>query len=278
MQKVEMRSSLDMIAGAQEIRSITDSGVVFSICTLVNDVQSYRNMLNSFLEAGFGYADCEYIYIDNASSTTYDAYEGLNKAISKSRGKFIILCHQDVLLRFDNRADLTQRLNEIEKNMPNWAVAGNAGGGQLLGNLCIRITDPHGQDVAQGDFPQQVSSLDENFIVLKKSANLGFSNDLSGFHLYGTDICLIAHTRGYECCVIDFHLEHLSPGTCDASFIDSRRRLIDKYRRAFAGRTIQTTCTRFYLSGSWVLSRLVNATPVLKLIRKLQRVRRGIHL
>ena len=134
MQKVEMRSSLDMIAGAQEIRSITDSGVVFSICTLVNDVQSYRNMLNSFLEAGFGYADCEYIYIDNASSTTYDAYEGLNKAISKSRGKFIILCHQDVLLRFDNRADLTQRLNEIEKNMPNWAVAGNAGGGQLLGN------------------------------------------------------------------------------------------------------------------------------------------------
>jgi hypothetical protein len=51
----------------------------------------------------------------------------------------------------------------------------------------------------------RVFSLDENFIV----AHLGISRDLYGFHFYGTDLCLAAHTLCYNTYVIDLHLWHI---------------------------------------------------------------------
>ena len=56
-----------------------------------------------------------------------------------------------------------------------------------------------------GELPAKVHTLDENFIVVRRAANLSLSHDLDGFHLYGTDLCLIADVLGGNRYVIDFH-------------------------------------------------------------------------
>ena len=189
----------------------------YTIGTLVTDLAQYRRSVRSFNAAGFATEDCQFLYIDNSRFNNFTAYNGLNHILNHAESEYIILCHQDVLLDFDGRALLDRRLRDLEVRDPFWALAGNAGG-VASGNLAIRITDPHGSDQKTHEYPQRVSSLDENFIVLKSDARLAFSTDLSGFHLYGTDVCLLADVQGHNCYVIDFHLRHLSAGNKSPSF------------------------------------------------------------
>lgn len=223
----------------------------FSICTLMTRPEQYAAMLRSYRAAGFG-DDCEYLCIDNSRGNVHDAYTGYNAFLSEARGEFVILTHQDVELRFDDRAVLERRLRELTAIDPIWGVCGNSGG-IALGRNAIRITDPHGTDVQMGPFPQRVFTLDENFIVARRRANLCLSRDLAGYHLYGSDLCVMADVAGHRCYVIDFHLEHLSAGTLDTSFREAETAFARKYARAFRSRWIQTPVAAIFLSG---LSRL----------------------
>ncbi len=65
-----------------------------------------------------------------------------------------------------------------------------------------------GRTSSKEKLPIRVGSLDENFIVVKRQANLALSHDMSGFHLYGTDLCIIADILGRTSYVVDFHLCH----------------------------------------------------------------------
>ena len=257
-----------------KVDNYTSSEKAYSICTLVNNEIEYKQMCASFHEAGFTESDCEFLYIDNINSNSFDAYMGLNRAITASRGSMVILCHQDIRLNFDKREELEDRLRHLEEIDPKWAVVGNAGGNEQIGKLFIRISDPHGQDVYRGPLPHKVSALDENFILIKRSANLGLSVDLNGFHLYGTDLCQIANTLGHSCYVIDFHLKHLSPGQADQSFEESRTRLLEKYQKAFSPRSIQTNCTRLYLTGSRNGMALFNTKLMMRIRKRLQRLKK----
>ena len=183
----------------------------FTIATLVNNRTHYDEMRGSFEAGGFDRASCEYIFVDNTGPQQTCAYRGLDRLLSEAKGDYVILCHQDVRIVDDGRAELEARLEQLETLDPAWAVAGNAGG-IAPGRLAIRITDPHGANRHVGALPAKVMSLDENLMIVKRSARLSFSRDLSGFHFYGTDICLIADVLGHSAYVIDFHLEHLSGG------------------------------------------------------------------
>lgn len=218
----------------------------YSIGTLVTDPEQYDAMRTSFVE--FGFNDCEFLHIDNTGQQQTCAYRGLNHMLNQALGDFIILCHQDVRLFDDARCDLDARLAELDRYDPNWAVAGNAGG-VAPGQLALRITDPHGADQAVGSFPCRVQSLDENFLIIRRDARIGFSQDLSGFHFYGTDICLMADIVGASAYVIDFHLAHLSAGKKDGSFDAMEQAFVEKWSDAFSGRWIQTTCSLVYLNG-----------------------------
>ena len=57
-----------------------------------------------------------------------------------------------------------------------------------------------------------MSALDKNFLVVRRDANLAVSADLKGFHLHGTDICIVARLLGYTAYVVDFQLRHVSSG------------------------------------------------------------------
>lgn len=230
----------------------------FSICTLVTDHAQWRAMQASFMAHGFG--DAEFLHLDNSAANHWCAYTGLAEMIRRARGRTIICCHQDVRLIGDGAALLRERLAALP---PCWAIAGNAGA-SAEGRLAIRITDPHGADQKRGPFPARVVSLDENFLVLKGGTGVVPSADLSGFHLYATDLCLAAQQAGHSAWVIDFHLHHLSPGRVDAGFLRCQAAFERAWgRRLGSASRIRTTCTtltlraglRGHLLGAWRLAR-----------------------
>ena len=242
-----------MSRGNGHHRSVTALGgpnVRYTIGTLVTNPQQYADMRASFEAGGFSGDDCEYIVVDNTQGNTADAYDGLRSVLQRARGTYTILCHQDVVLLDDLRADLDRRLEELTALDPHWALAGNAGG-VSRDRLAIRITDKHGADQRiGGPFPARVVSLDENFIVVRTQTRVSFSRDLGGFHMYGADICLNADILGYSAYVIDFHLRHDGEARTGKSFAESVAAFRAKWSRALRPRFMQTTCTGVLLSAS----------------------------
>lgn len=231
----------------------------FSICTLMTRTGEYAEMVESFERAGFSPADCEYLHIVNAGENQFDAYTGYNLFLQSARGEHVILCHQDILLKFDRRDVLEQRMRELDALDPAWALLGNAGISRRLGLpvAAIRISYPTG-DGSTGNFPAQVDSLDENFIVVKREANLAVSHDLRGFHFYGTDLCQMAKILGRTAYAVDFHLLHKSQGRLDGGFFRERVEFVKKYNRALRGREVYATTGQLYLSGNALASRFFN--------------------
>jgi hypothetical protein len=242
----------------------------YSFGSLVTDATQHTAMRQSFEAGGFTAADCEYLYIDNTGTHQTDAFRGLNALLNAARAPIVILCHQDVRLLADGRAELDERLSALDARDANWALAGNAGG-VSPGVLALRISDPHGKDVHVGDLPERVFALDENFIIVRRNTRIGFSGDLTGFHFYGADICLHAAQMGYSAYVIDFHLEHLSPGRKSDDFYSAEQAFQEKWSRALSPRWLQTTCALLRLSGApgGRLFHRYAAKPFAKIARRL---------
>lgn len=228
------------------------SRFAYTIGTLVTSAGQYADMRRSFDKHGFTEADCEYVTVDNTSASAglpqTDAYAGLNSVLDRAQAPYVILCHQDVLMLDDGRAELDRRLRDLTTLDPAWAVAGNAGGAGTRSIVRV-ITDKHGANQRIGEFPHRVMSVDENFIVVRRAARIGFSHDLASFHLYGADICLAADVMGYSAYVIDFHLNHLGASAMGPAFDAAEAAFRAKWRRALRDRRMQTTCTYLHLSG-----------------------------
>lgn len=248
--------------------------IAYTIATLVTKPAQYAQMVASFKAGGFDGCDCEYLFLDNTGGNALSAYQGLNRLLDEAGGTHIIVCHQDITLLSDGRAQLDARLAELDQSAPRWGLAGNCGG-VGPGRLAMRITDPHVRDASVGHLPEKVQSLDENFIIARRAARLSCSADLDGFHFYGTDLCLQAETAGWSAHVIDFHLEHLSGGQKSPDFFLCERRLREKYATAFRSRWIQTTCALVAISASPTLNFLGGAAarPFTKIARRLPSAR-----
>lgn len=252
---------------------------LFSICTLVTDFTQYDEMLKSFESNGFNATDCEYLCLDNSVENKFDAYDAINIFITSANGKYVIVCHQDVILLDDNLTDLLSCLEGVAAVDENWGLIGNAGG-KNFNELAIRISDPHGENTSTGGpFPVKVTSLDENFILIRAEANLVASRDIGGFHLYGADLCILASIVGYSAYVVDFHLKHLSAGNAGFkndqsvySFHQTKKRFICKYNVAFRSRLIVTTCARMYLSGVNFFVIAFNSKILMKVVRKISKL------
>lgn len=251
--------------------------VKYSVCSLVSNLEEYSQMVNSYRQAGFTDELCEFLYVDNSRGNKYDAYAGLNKLMAGASGQYLILSHQDVVLRYDSEADLSRRIREMDQLDPQWGVLANAGYADLK-RAFKRISHLH-ETLCLGPFPHRVESVDENFMLLKKSAGLFFSSDLSGFHLYGTDICLAAGQKGYSCYVIDFHLLHKSTGNLNESFFEARAAFMQKYSRQLSARYIRTPCTIMFISPYPWLNVLMNQALMVslaKFLKKMELTLKGI--
>ena len=249
----------------------------YSICTLVTDLQEYSEMIASFTQAGFDKTSCEYRYIDNSKANSFDAYKGYNLFLQHALGEYIILCHQDVLLNFDTIEGLDRCINEISALDRNWAILSNAGGleNDLYKRFVVNIAYPNDNYHRRGSFPQKIISADENFILVKQSANLALSNNLKGFHLYGTDLCLVADLLGYSSYAIDFKLTHKSFGKANHSYYEILQQLVEKYSRFMRSRRIVNTITDFYLSPNDWQTALAESKWGKKIARKITKIRSG---
>lgn len=234
---------IDRISGPSN-----DAVVAFSFCTLMTKRQQYDEFRVSMQSAGFTDKDCEYLVVDNSRGNAGDGYSGLNALLTGARGTFVILCHQD-LLAIDQREVLERRLAELDRVDPMWAVAGNAGG-RYAGEVFLHITDATHGEQRMGNLPQKVLTLDENFMITRRDRRIALSADLGGFHLYGSDICMVANVLGYTSYVIDFHLNHLGLGGVSAEFLACRDAFKAKWSKHSRLREIQTPCTFMFVGAS----------------------------
>jgi|WetSurMetagenome_2_1015567.scaffolds.fasta_scaffold65936_3 hypothetical protein len=253
---------------AEQIKD-SDFPYEFSVCTLVSRMDQYHDMLQSFINAGFTLDKCEYVFINNTERNNYDAYQAYNIFLQRARAKYVIICHQDIELRYDKIDVLRERIYELNRIDPKWALIGNAGAINLVYKTAhISHGDPPEHAMKGNCFPQKVMTLDENFILIKKQANLAVSSDLAGFHFYGTDVCMIASILGYNAYVADFHLYHKSTGNMDEEFFSIKKMLHKKYQRALRGRYILTvTRQKLYLSGSRLANLFFNTGLVRRMAK-----------
>lgn len=229
----------------------------FSVCTMVTDWDEYDGCMASFAQRGFDADTCEFIVLDNSAGNRADGYVALNEFLQAARGRFVLICHQDVLLLEHGRRELEERLAALDRHDPHWGVCGNAGY-TADGWPVLNLSHPAKErDVLGAPFPVRVVSLDENFLLVRRAANLAVSRDLSGFHHYAVDLCTMADILGWNSYVIDFFLRHNSAGTLDASYDRSREAIAAKYARALRPRWAHVITLRpFLLSGSRLHHRL----------------------
>lgn len=244
----------------------------FSICCIVNDADEYALMQSTFIENGFS-DDCEFLIADNTKENLFDAYEAINNFLNRSLGKYIIVVHQDVRA-VDHKSKLLDCLAELDRIDNNWAVCGNAGGITYHENILYLIEGDR-KSLTTKHLPKKVKTLDENILIIKKAAQLSVSNDISGFHLYGTDLCLLAQIKGYSCYVIPFLVRHLSKGNLK-DLESYEKYFINKYGHKLNLGFIQTTCTRFYLSNSLIKNKFFNYSFIFIFVKLYFSLRRRI--
>ncbi len=229
----------------------------FSICTIVTDMNEYELMKKSFTDNGFDEA-CEYIIADNTEGNVFDGYSAIRRFLQESLALYTIVVHQDVRCE-DNLSVLVSCLIELEQKDNTWAVCGNAGGIDYK-NVAFHLNNKGNIRKSLG-LPIKVFSLDENLLIVKTAALLTVSSDIKSFHFYGTDICLLADFLGYSAYVIPFMVQHLSKGNL-VNMFEKKPAFLKKYANKFRNRFIQTTCTNFYIGGSFARNAFMNKKPV----------------
>jgi len=136
-----------------------------------------------------------------------------NSAINKASSDLLVFVHQDVYLPPGWSDSLHRALELLSKADPNWGIAGvygvnkswDDGVGFLHCAECGRLGNFF-------DGVREVRCLDEVLLIMRKSSNLRFDEQLPSFHMYGIDICLEAQRRGMKSYAISAFCIHNTHG------------------------------------------------------------------
>jgi hypothetical protein len=232
--------------------------VTFEIHTFVDDERLYERMRDSFIEAGFA-SDAFIRHTDAVE----DPYAAITRIGGASTARYPILCHQDVFA--DQGAgveQLTSLLQHLDGIDPSWVVAGNAGV-MRSGRLIRRLVDGHGGSTGE-DLPLPVVTLDEDFLVFNPRGRARCSAGVSGFHLYGADVCLHALAAGGSAYVIDFPVTHIGRGTMStfdpgvywSGYRRAKQSFIAAWNQRCAFRYVITPSDAMFVSRSKLLRRV----------------------
>ena len=227
----------------------------WALISVVND----EEVLNGCLLRSPEIESANEIILQRGFASAAAAY---NAAIEKAAADLLVLAHQDVYLP-EGWLRVTKRaLVDLAVTDPDWAVLG-AWGIQRSGEGVGFLYCGAARRVLGGPFEGGVAvdTLDEVLLILRKSSGLRFDERLSGFHLYGSDICLEARRRRRKCyaigafCVHNTNQYWMLPWAFWMNYLFIRR----KWR---AELPIRTSCTEIARSCwpivRWNIARAVN--------------------
>ena len=136
-----------------------------------------------------------------------------NSALECAGSEIVIFVHQDVFLPAGWKERLLDALDWLTKKDSNWGVLGLYGvakdGAHRGWVYSAGLSKMLGDSFA---VPQVVRTLDEVLLVVRKASGIRFDENLEGFHMYGTDICLEAERLGFQNYVIPCFAIHNSNG------------------------------------------------------------------
>lgn len=196
--------------------------------------------------AGFSRDDTTLLVVRNFGQNHLDCFAAITRFLEDAQGRRLIVLHQDVS-PLEEAAALWTALEALDERDPDWALAGNAGYRGLMRPVW-RISDPHDTDARIGDPPQSVQSLDENLLILNLKNPVRPSSGLTGFHFYGTDLCLAAAEAGRRAYVLDWLVRHDSQGSRNTSW-RAGITMMERHWGPRLGHRILPTPTAFLLFG-----------------------------
>jgi GT2 family glycosyltransferase len=186
----------------------------FSIVTIVNNIDQYLDLLNDLKQQEYNY-EIEIIAIPNFDGIFTSAAEALNIGIRVSESDYTILCHQDLRLPKNWLETLHERIKEIKIEHSDFGVIG------IAGSWVNRYSDDGISYLTNSDTPLksvhtkyiEVQCLDELCLVVNTKNNILFdANNFTGFHGYGSDLCLSYLETGLKNFAVNAPCTHLSDG------------------------------------------------------------------
>lgn len=136
-----------------------------------------------------------------------------NAGLRQVNGEVVVFAHQDVFLPAGWTTALQRQLERLQRRDRNWGVVGlygvtrcGNGAGYVYSQGLRRFVGQPFQE------PVEVLTLDEMLLVVRRCSGLSFDENMPGFHLYGTDICLQADARSMTNYVIPCFALHNSQG------------------------------------------------------------------
>jgi len=166
-----------------------------------------------------------------------------NRAIDRSSNDLIAFVHSDMIFPETWISDLAGALKWLEANDPNWGVLGCYGANPDDSYPGFVYSNGRGLLGRRFQTPTPVQTLDEIVLIVRKSSGLRFNEDLTGFHLYGADICMTAAARQMKCyaipafCIHNTHCSLIVPRDFYRCYREFKK-IWSKFL------PIQTTCIR----------------------------------
>ena len=171
----------------------------WTLISAVNNEDTLRNCLLSSPDARGAS-----VILQKGYASAARAY---NDGLEKAGTDLVVLAHQDVYFPPGWLDSLMSTLDLLSVRDPEWGVLGVWGGIDDEGSPGYMYwTGVNGTAGKPFKGVREVRSLDEVVLILKKSSGLRFDERISGYHFYGTDICLEANRRGKKC--------YIFPGFC----------------------------------------------------------------
>ena len=134
------------------------------------------------------------LHVERGARSAALAY---NRGLDATDAPYIIFAHQDVYFPANWEKRLTQTIERLDREAPNWALVAPFGVTKEGVHTGPVWTSSLGRTVgkpAEGLVP--VESFDELAFVLRRDSGLRFDEGLPGYHMYGTDIVQTALSQG----------------------------------------------------------------------------------
>jgi hypothetical protein len=119
-------------------------------------------------------------------------------------------------------------------------------------------------------------TLDENFLVLNRRNVPRSTDGLSGFHLYGSDVCLHALSSGGSAYVIDFPISHVGRltqnGDYPRAYWQSYELVKNRFMATWSDRYwfcyVVTPVDTLFISRSRILRRVFGSTRAVAAVQQ----------